>query len=139
MACSTCYEVMIPECPGDITVKAQLEPSSTFFVTITDKFGTKYTQEVESDADGSFVIDVSLLPAGIFNRHAGNFTIEVRATLSNCDLEDMTFCIDSIETVFTCIIMSFYQYEKALLEHDEEDPAPDALETIIGCECPEEV
>jgi len=137
MSCSTCYEVRIPECPDDITILAQLDADTTYFVTITTKFEKKYTQQVLTDSDGSFIIRVADLPEGLFTRHSGDFTVDVRKTLTNCDPETMQFCVDGVMTEFTCVIMSFYKLERSLLPVAYGYAAPQQLETTIGCECPE--
>lgn len=123
MACEKCYEVEIPECPIEIKINAGLTPGIHYFIRITDKFKTKYNIESIADVDGNIAFDATDLPAGIFNRHAGSFTIEVRETNTDCEPESMMFCCDGIETSYSCIIMSFF--ESGLGE----------LPTEIGCEC----
>lgn len=125
MSCQNCYEVRIPECPSSLTVLAQLDVNSDFVVTITDKFNKRFTQEVTTDSNGSFEIDLTDIPAGTFNRHAGNFRIEVFLAENNtCDPELLQFCCDGVVKDFHCVVMSFFQSDLG------------SLETEIGCPCP---
>ena len=126
MSCDTCYIVEIPECPENITVKAQLEANEQYFIVITDKFGKRYSQEVETDSEGSFTLDLSDIPAGTFNRHAGSFTIEAfLEENSTCEPELMQFCCEGVVSDYRCVSMSFFQSDLG------------SLETVIGCDCPE--
>ncbi len=123
MSCETCYEVQIPECPSSILVKAGLQAETTYYVKIIDKFGEAYKQQVETDVNGSFLLETSGLPDGALNRHSGNWRIEVRKLLANCEPELMQFCCDGTATNYNCIVMSFFQSSLG------------SLPTDIGCIC----
>jgi hypothetical protein len=123
MSCQNCYEVEIPECPSSILVKCGLEASRNYFVTIIDKFGERYNQQCQSDANGSILLSVAALPVGALNRHAGTFTVEARKVLANCEPELMQFCCDGTIVTYSCIKMSFFQSTLG------------SLQTDIGCIC----
>ncbi len=121
--CYKCYEVQIPECPSQILVNAGLEANKIYYVTITDKFGEQYKQQCTSDNNGSILLLISGLPSGSLNRYSGNWKIEVRKVLANCEPELLQFCCDGVVKTFSCIIASFFQSSLG------------SLPTDIGCLC----
>lgn len=122
MSCQSCFEANVAECPDSISVIGQLNAATNYSVVITDKFGERFIQTVTTDSGGSFIIDVSQIPPGTFNRHAGNFTIEVFEALTDCEPQSLTFCCDGVDKDYKCIVMSFYQSEGG-------------GEVEIGCNC----
>lgn len=125
--CDKCYEVAIPECPSEILVKAGVEANKTYYVAIIDKFGEHYNQQCTSDINGSILIQTSGLPAGSLNRHSGNWQIEIRKLLANCEPELLQFCCDGVITNYSCIVASFFQSSLG------------SLPTDIGCTCNDQV
>jgi hypothetical protein len=103
MSCSTCYEVALPACRDVITVKAGLSPNNQVTWVITDKFGTKYRETVDTDGSGNFEIDTTVLPDDLLNPHAGTFTLEIL----NSAGQTQTVTFEDEE--YTCISMRFYE------------------------------
>lgn len=120
MPCSSCYNVELPECASVITLRAGLQADQDYIVIIADKFNNKYGVEVTSDVTGVVVFDANIVPAGTFNRYAGDFKLEVKLQGDNCNPETLRFCCNDTLTDYSCVIMSF-------IESDQD--------AIIGCIC----
>ncbi len=121
--CDKCYEASAPECPSSLILNCELIPTTDYFVMLTDKFGEQYTQAVTSDAEGKVSFKTSQLPAGMLNRHAGNFKIEVRKLNTDCTPETLKLCCDGAAQNFQCVLLSFFQSTLG------------SLPTEIGCYC----
>lgn len=97
LSCDYCFTLELPY-DGIINVSAGLTPSATFYSWITDKFGNQYSEQIIINADGSFDIDTSLYPDGIFNPDAGWFDLFISSDSLGTAIVPMTF-IDN----FNCL------------------------------------
>jgi hypothetical protein len=75
--CCTCFTDYIVQCPDEIQVYAQLQPTTMYTWVITDKFGKQWSDSFTTDADGFWVIPVADLPAGLLTEFSGSFKLEV--------------------------------------------------------------
>lgn len=99
MACEKCYTDYISCGVDGIYVQGTLLPETDYTWILTTPMGAKYHGTVTTDADGFFVIDTSLMPNGMLNPYAGNFTLEVQTgTCSPGTWNDSAYC-----TAYTCI------------------------------------
>lgn len=77
MSCCTCFTDYIVQCPEEIQVYAQLQPTTMYTWVITDKFEHQFSGDFTTDEDGFWSIPVDELPAGLLNQFGGNFKLEV--------------------------------------------------------------
>ncbi len=96
MVCPPCYQDYISKCSTTLTINAGLTADTDYRYRITDKFGI-YEGDFSTDGEGLGIIDLSDLPEGLFNPHAGFFQLNVLST----ENELQTLSID--ETDYTCI------------------------------------
>lgn len=123
MSCENCYHVVLPQCTQEILLRAGLQESQVYFVIITDKFGNQYTIDSRTDENGDITIDVLSVPTGTFNPFAGEFKLEVKLDIDNCNAETLRFCCGNALTDYSCVMMSF-------MNSDIE-----TIDAIIGCVC----
>lgn len=129
--CPTCYQALLPECPGIITVDAGLDANADYYYFIVDKFGNKWKKKVTTDSDGKFDIDESDFPVGLFNAHAGIFELTIKKNPNDCDPVNMVLC----STVYSCVQIQF----ETVTDVSDESGSGDASALItIPCECTEE-
>lgn len=74
LSCDYCFSIET-ECGSGINVQAGLTPVSTPYLWITDKFNNQYRDQVTINGDGSFNIDLSNYPMGLFNPASGWFDL----------------------------------------------------------------
>ena len=98
--CDSCYSLEYEYC-SSISVSAGLTPDDVFFLHIIDKFENKYTQSVTVLEDGSFDVDLTVLPEGYFNPWAGVFEAYISETE---DGEPMPMTIESVE--YNCLLIT---------------------------------
>lgn len=77
MECCTCFKDFLAQCPDEIRVYAQLQPTTMYTWVITDKFGKQYSDGFTTDEDGFWTIPVADLPAGLLTEYSGHFKLEV--------------------------------------------------------------
>lgn len=77
MTCHNCFSDFIVQCPDEIRVYAQLQPTTMYTWVITDKFDHQWSHEFTTDADGFWIIPIDQLPAGLLTQYSGHFKIEV--------------------------------------------------------------
>lgn len=75
--CCSCFPDFLAQCPEEIQVNAQLQPSTMYTWVITDKFSRQYSESFTTDEDGFWVIPVADLPAGFLTEYSGNFQLTV--------------------------------------------------------------
>lgn len=123
LLCESCFEAELPQCSGNIKVNADLTPSTSYITTLTSNKGIKYIENITTDVNGSFEIDVDLLPKGLLIPNTGKFLLTLRSMPSNCDSIDMNFCVDGIKKPFKCLLFSITNtiYKPGL--------------NFIGCSC----
>lgn len=82
--CDSCLELSYEFC-SPISVQTDLTPANIFFLNIIDKFNNRYVQEVTINLDGTFDIDMTLLPENYFNPYGGKFEIYLSTTDEGLD------------------------------------------------------
>lgn len=60
MSCRLLYNAQLAECPETVTIKAHLLADTLYTVVLIDKHGTKFKQNITTDANGSLIIDFGL-------------------------------------------------------------------------------
>lgn len=108
--CCTCFTDFLAKCNTEITVYAQLVPTTEYTWVITDKFSKKYQGTFTTDAEGFWTIPVDELPPGLLTEYSGLFTLEVMD--SGC--KPIKF---KVAQEFTCIdfVVKGGTYEKDTL------------------------
>lgn len=94
--CPTCYQHTIASCTKTIHIVRGLSPTTTYTVTITDKFGSVFVTSANSNINGGIQINTDDFPPYLLNPYAGDVTIHF---YSSCGAADLTFC----EVMYTCI------------------------------------
>jgi hypothetical protein len=121
MACEPCYSDYISCGNETLLVAGTLPADSDYIWILTAPNGAKYSDEVTTDANGNFEIDVSTLPEGLLNPYAGLFTLEVVANdayqCNEITWNDSAYC-DS----YTCISFDVRN--------------GDHVKNTLGCPCP---
>ena len=106
--CTTCYSLTLPACEDSITIPSDLTPG-TYYVWVEDRFAIKYVQEVTVGVGGSFTMDVTGFPAGMFTANSGHYIF----TISTSETEDTqeTFTIDASD--YDCWLIKFEEVNAA--------------------------
>lgn len=113
MSCGYSFKCTLVECPEIIKVWAGLLPNTDYAWLITDKHDNEYYEYFTTDANGNFEIDVTTLtasdtfPQGLFNHHAGYFTLQIRE-IPDYYSEPVTlkFCEDQYDSITLDFIKS---------------------------------
>lgn len=77
MECKTPFRDFITSCPDGLLVNAHLTPNKNYQWLIEDKFDKQYAGPLTTDANGSFIIPVASLPAGLLTPFGGVFALQV--------------------------------------------------------------
>lgn len=101
--CSTCYEIVLPECGETLTIKAGLTPNTDYSYTIVDKFDNAYQKFFTTDSNGAFIVDYNDFPDGYFTRFSGTFNLMVMRSNAYCEQSSLTFCGNQ----YDCLSFSF--------------------------------
>ena len=67
--CTTCYPLTLPDCPDSFDLETDLA-AGTYYVWVEDRFAIKYVQEVTVGVSGSFTVDATGFPAGMFTANS---------------------------------------------------------------------
>jgi len=119
--CGDCYQYITDACPDSILeIPTGLSDGTEAWWEITDKFGHKYRGAGTVNSEGALEIPVDQFPEGMFNPHAGIFTLEIQSideAPANpvCTPIPLTIC----EEDFSCIAFSFA--EITYIEGEDED------------------
>jgi hypothetical protein len=106
--CTNCFDIALAACPSTIELTAGLTADTEYFWVIKSKTSNRvYQAKATTGSDGKLVIDVSSLPAGLLNQHAGFFELEIREGSNYLNVVDLT--IDTV--TYTCILMSFVEVD----------------------------
>lgn len=82
MSCETCFTDYICACGDSVVINTRLTPGVTYYWQVEDKFQKSYTGSVVAESDGRLIIQLSDLPAGLFNEYAGDFTLSFSDSIS---------------------------------------------------------
>lgn len=99
--CSYCYVLELVQ-SDTLTVDAGLTPASMVYVWITTKFSSQYMVSVVVAGDGSFDLDASDFPNGMFNPDAGYFDLFVSSDIDGSVVVPMTFGASE----YNCVLLS---------------------------------
>lgn len=100
--CTTCYPLTLPDCPDSFDLETDLG-AGTYYVWVKDRFAVKYVQQVTVGVGGSFTVDATAFPAGMFTANSGHYIF----TISTSETEDTqeTFTIDAAD--YDCWLIKF--------------------------------
>ena len=101
--CTCCFRDFLAKCNDTIPVFAQLEPDTSYYWVITDKFGNQYQDQFDTDSDGFWQIDASALPEGLLTEFSGEFKLQVFKQTNTC--APATF---KIAQVTDCIVFDIH-------------------------------
>lgn len=98
--CDECKEIEICSCENFcIAPDGGLTAGEDYILTLTDKFGKKYTQEITVNVYGTLCVDITGFPDAFFNPYAGRLTVTL-ALASDPDT-DIQVVYGSLN--YTCI------------------------------------
>lgn len=102
LSCDYCFtlEVAYSEL---MNVQAGLTPAAVYYLFVTDKFGNQWSDQFTVNGDGSFDIDLTNYPAGMFNPFNGWFDLFVSEDSAGEVLVPMTFVSE-----YNCLKLSTY-------------------------------
>jgi len=100
--CEACFEQTVTTC-DIVTIAAGLTASTTFELFILDQFANQYNKPVTTDGSGSFEIDFSVFPDGLFNPNGGEYEVFISAAASPVTVIPMTLS----GVIFNCILLTF--------------------------------
>ena len=100
LACDECFELVVNGC--EVNVKAALPAGRTYFLFLENKFNN-YVTPISVNADGSFDIDLTLYPDGMFNEHAGKFEVFLSDKLTPVNYTPLRIS----DAWYNCLIMNF--------------------------------
>lgn len=100
--CSECYEHNVSYCPDEINISAGLTPSDTLYLWIRDKFNNIWDDIITVNADGSFDINMSNFPTGMFTPSFGSIDIFLTTDAKGQSVQEMSF--DTQE--YNCLILT---------------------------------
>ena len=80
--CDECYDVVICSCENFcLAPDGGITAGEDYILTLIDKFGDEYTQEITATAYATLCVDVSQFPDGFFNPFAGSWEITLATAL----------------------------------------------------------
>jgi len=88
--CDYCFMLQLPY-QAPINVLAGLPLASAFYLWVTDKFGNQYEDLILVNPNGSFDIDLTNYPTGMFNPLNGSFDIFITSDLEGTTIVPMIF------------------------------------------------
>lgn len=97
-SCENCKVVSIQWCQDDLLIEAGLTPLTSYVTTLTNDNNVNYTQTVETDGDGSFTLDLTLFPEGLFSPNRGMIYLEVSTEILG---DPITMTIEGSD--YTCV------------------------------------
>ena len=107
MACNNIFEQQIGNCvSGNLHSFAKLEANQEYVLSIKDKFGNIFNQDIVADVNGEFDLNVDSLPQNLFNPYAGNFFLTAKKPQA---CVNSTFLICEVE--YTAIKFSINLYD----------------------------
>jgi len=101
--CDTCGEVNLVACQDTIVIDANMTPSTSYTVWLTDHHGNNYTSSVTSGVDGSLTIDTTGFVEGLFSPNHGKLELTVSTSATEETFETITYNSGS----YSCLILSF--------------------------------
>lgn len=105
---------------------------STPYLWVTDKFGNQYSAQVTVADDGSFVIDPSQFPEGMFNEHAGAFDLFLSSDEEGSTILDVFGDFQCILLTLICDPMAVKKYVALVSQSGTDAPTVVVLENTIG-------
>ncbi len=118
--CSPCYTATVAECAGEITLAVQLNPNTTYWCRLTDKFGNRLLQQIQTDEDGSFTLDLQEPGPERFMAASGSYLLQVYQQSNSCTAELLNFCGDLLD----CLYLDFVQVSSTSATEPQVIPCP---------------
>lgn len=88
--CSECYETELITCYSHLILDVSLDPNTTYYVWLKDKFNNFYIVQVTSDANGDLSVPVEEFPEGLLIENTGSFTLYISTTSATNTKETFT-------------------------------------------------
>lgn len=118
--CSPCYTATAAECTGQLTLAVQLNPNEAYWCRLTDKFGNRLLQQVQTDEEGSFTLNLETLGKGRFLASSGTYLIEVLQHSNSCNPLLLNFCGQGL----SCLNLSFIKVDGDEITEPQVIPCP---------------
>ena len=101
--CDSCLEIEGVACYAILSITAGLTPDTDYSIFITDRHGNQFRQEVTTDEDGDFTLDLTAFDEGMFTENSGTYTLT--ASTSALMSTEETFVVGYTE--YSCIKIKF--------------------------------
>lgn len=98
--CDECYEVSRSD--SSLNFIYGLTPSTQYYLWVIDKFRNVYKNLFTSGVDGSFDIDLTDYPDGMFNPYAGDFEVFISSDVAG----DTVIPLTVYATPYNCLILT---------------------------------
>jgi hypothetical protein len=88
MNCGCCFDDLICACipaDGNVKINTEVDPYKEYFYRLTDKFNNVYEGAADVNPDGTLLIPINDLPAGLLNPFAGSFNLEIFYDANGCE------------------------------------------------------
>lgn len=122
--CPKCASVHIPQCLDEVKFSLGLEPNKEYYWFITDKFGNRYYKVITTDLEGSFIINKTDVPDGLFTAYSGVFELVIKENYSG---DEVVLSLNDQE--FKCLQMTFIN-ETPAEQEGSDDGSPQFF--VIG-------
>lgn len=76
-SCECCFTDFLAKCETEIVINTNLTPGNTYRWVISDKFGHLYEGTAIAEDDGSLIIPIEDVPAGIFTQYSSDFNLQI--------------------------------------------------------------
>lgn len=76
-SCECCFTDFLAKCETEIVINTNLTPGNTYRWVISDKFGHLYEGTADAEDDGSLIIPIEDVPAGIFTQYSSDFNLQI--------------------------------------------------------------
>jgi hypothetical protein len=100
--CSECYESEFVACYSHLFLDVSLNPSTTYYIWLKDKFNNFYITPVESDTNGDLHVPIADFPEGMLIENTGTFTLYISTSTAVNTKEEFTIS----DTDYDCIVFS---------------------------------
>lgn len=107
--CDSCYQIFFSYCPSSLTFHTSFSMVESLYVWLQDKFGNVYMQPLTTNVDGTFTLDMSQYPNGMFNYNAGFFYMYLTTDYLGKDLVTIPYGVSpALSCIVFCILPANY-------------------------------
>lgn len=100
MTCEFCKEITICSCANFcLAPDGGITAGVDYILTLVDKFGIKYTQEITASVYGTLCVDITGFPDGFFNPYIGSLLVTIQ--LASAPEDDIQVVYGSLN--YECI------------------------------------